>query len=225
MPKTRNKPIGRPEVEAVPLKGLKPHPRNYRVHGEDQLEHLTKSLREHGFYRPIVTANDLTILAGHGVSLAARELKLKKVPVIRLPIAPDHPRALKVLTGDNEISHLVGVDDRALTELLREINEVDIDGLLGTGYDEAMLAALTFVTRPASEIENIDAAAHWAGMPEFEAPPPRVGLVLSFDSEAERDALVESMALVIAKKTGPTWSAWYPPRERQDLTSLRFESE
>lgn len=154
-------------VEQVPLADLKPHPRNYREHPDDQIEHLAQSIRQNGFYRNIVVARDNTILAGHGVALAAGRLGMLEVPVVRLPIDPDCPAALKVLTGDNEIEHLAEQDDRLLSELLKEIKEVDLDGLLGTGYDEAMLANLVFVTRPAGEIEDFDEAAHWVGMPEY----------------------------------------------------------
>jgi len=94
----------------VPVASLKPHPVNYRKHPEDQLRHIERSVKEHGFYRNVVVARDGTILAGHGVVLAAKRLKRDKVPVIRLPLAADDLRALKVLTSDNEISRLAEVD-------------------------------------------------------------------------------------------------------------------
>lgn len=146
------------ETEMVKLADLKPHPQNYQTHPQEQIEHLKASIAEHGMYRNVVIARENTILAGHGVVLAATQLGMKEVSAVRLDIDPDDPRALKVLTGDNEIEQLADVDDRALTEILKQIN--DEDALLGTGYDEKMLAALVYVTRPASEIADFDAAAH-----------------------------------------------------------------
>jgi ParB-like chromosome segregation protein Spo0J len=143
--------------ELVPLGKLRPHPRNYRAHPEDQIEHLAESIRANGLYRNIVAAKDGTILAGHGVVLAATALGMASVPVVRLPIDPDSPQALKVLTGDNEIEHLAEQDDRLLTELLKEISQVDTAGLLGTGYDAAMLANLEFVKRTGIEIDKREA--------------------------------------------------------------------
>lgn len=133
-------------AEEVAIGDLRPHPRNYRRHPEDQLAHIEASIRSNGFYRNIVVARDGTILAGHGVVEAARRLGIERVPVVRLDVAPDDPRALRVLAGDNEIGKLAEVDDRALTEMLREIKE-STEGLLGTGVDaEKLLEMLVGVS-------------------------------------------------------------------------------
>jgi hypothetical protein len=72
-------------AKLVAVDDLKPHPRNYRIHPEDQLQHIIRSIQEH-FYRNVVAAREGTILAGHGVVIAARKLGLSKVPVVRLAI-------------------------------------------------------------------------------------------------------------------------------------------
>lgn len=213
------------DVELIAVSALKPHPRNYRAHPDDQLEHLGESLKEHGLYRNVVIAQDGTILAGHGVVEAARRVGLEEVNAVRLPIDPESPAALKVLTGDNEIEHLAEQDDRLLSELLKEISESDPLALLGTGYDEHMLANLVFVTRPASEIRDFDEAAHWVGMPEHGEGPETVKLIISFESEADRGRLMELIgASVIKKATGESWSIWWPEKEREELSHVRFET-
>ena len=205
---------------------LKPHPRNYRKHPDDQQEHLRRSLRDHGLYRNVITARDGTILAGHGVVEAAQAEGLEQVPVVRLDVEPDDPRALKVLTGDNELARLAEVNDRELAELLRQISEVDAVGLLGTGWDEAMLANLVYVTRPAAEIGDQDDAAAWAGLPDFEAPPQAVQCLVSFDTEADRDAFIKHLGIeaVYHRERGP-WSVWWPPRDRELDVAFRFQEE
>lgn len=216
--------LGRVKVlppENVPIEELRPHPRNYRAHPEDQLEHLEASMREAGFYRNVVVARDGTILAGHGVVEAARRVGLREVPVVRIDAAPDDPRALKVLVGDNELARLSEGDDRALTEMLKEVRSAD--DLLGTGFTDEMLAALAMVTRPVSEIRGKDEAAEWVGMPDFEPEPARIQVVLNCDSEEEREKLIEDLGLVIIKKTGQTWSSRWPPRKRDDLNALIYE--
>src|SRR5688572_19601390 len=105
-----------PPIDDVSITELKPHPRNYREHPDDQLEHICRSIEQHGVYRNIVTASDLTILAGHGVVKAALKLGIKRLRIVRLPIDADSPQALKLLAGDNEIGKLAEVDDRALSE-------------------------------------------------------------------------------------------------------------
>ena len=129
-------------LELLPLADLRPHPRNDGTHPPDELAHLKASITTHGVYRNVVVANDGTILAGHGVIEAARALGHTQIPGQRLPYGPDDPRAVQVLVGDNHIARLRMQDDAALVELLQELQTHDPLALLGTGYDEAALAAL-----------------------------------------------------------------------------------
>jgi len=211
------------QAKNVLLEELKPHPRNYREHPEDQLEHLMKSIEQHGFYRNIVIANDNTILAGHGIVKASLRMGLKEVPVIKLDIEPDSPKALKVLAGDNELGRLAEVNDRALSELLKEIMAQDVEGLLGTGYDEMMLANLAMVTRPASEIKNINEAAEWLGMPDYEPTEVPYKISINFRSIEDRSQFLALSGLEIPDSEGKTLIGWFPPKEREDKASVKYD--
>jgi hypothetical protein len=220
---TDEAPIVHP-VSKLPLADLKPHPRNYRQHPPDQITHLAYSIRKHGQYRNIVCAKDLTILGGHGVVLACAEAGLEIVSVVVLPIDPFSPEALQILAGDNEVSHLAEDDDRILTDLLKELRDYDpVEGLMGTGYDDMMLANLVMVTRPAHEIEHLDAAAQWVGLPGFEGGKPSIMLMVHFDTPEDREQLLVQIGVdTISHKIRETWSVWWPPRERNDLKSVQF---
>jgi hypothetical protein len=209
--------------EEVNPSTLKPHPRNYRRHPEDQLEHLMASVERHGIYRNIVIARDRTILAGHGVVLACLRLGHEVVPVHRLPIDPNSVHALEILAGDNEVDHLGEVDDRALTEILKEIRDDELGDLLGTGYDDQMLANLTFITRPAYEIADHNEAAHWVGMPEYEPENVPYKLTMSFDNIEERTEFIKQLELNARGVDSRVASAWWPPREYRDIKSVRFD--
>lgn len=222
MTKTKQPQVDIHPPETVAVADLKRHPKNYRSHPEDQLVHLEQSLREHGMYRNVVVARDLTILAGHGVVEAATRMGLEEMLVIRLDLDPDDPKALKVLAGDNELPRFAENDDRALADLLMLINEVDVDGLLGTGYDEHMLANLLFVTRSESEVPNLDAAAQWVGLPGFEGAEKRITLTIHFDTPEDREKLMAQLELATSAKNREAWATWWPPRPDNDRTSLRF---
>lgn len=129
-------------VLSVHIDALKPHPQNYRQHSDEQLEHLQQSILENGFYRNIVVANDYTILAGHGVWMAAKRAGIDAVPVVVLPYGPDSNAARKVLVLDNTITRLAFDDDSMLAELLQALRDDPAAGLVGTGYDDTDLAAL-----------------------------------------------------------------------------------
>lgn len=199
---------------------LKPHPRNYQQHPEIQLRHIIQSIETHGFYRNIVVAKDNTILAGHGVTEAALRMGLKQVPVIKMDIDPDDPRALKLLTGDNEIGNLAVVNDRMLTELLKEVMGNEDLGLTGTGFDADQLSSLLMVTRPANEIKDSNQAAEWLGMPDWEVQPAAIRLIVSFEDEEDRQEFARKLGYEFTEKTK---SVWYPDKGRDDSAAIAFE--
>lgn len=207
------------ELENVAICDLKPHPRNYNVHPDDEIAHIVKSIEDNGVYRNIVIARDNTILAGHGVVQAMHQLGMDAAPVKRLDIDSDSPSALKVLAGDNEIAHLSMKDDRMLTDLLKEISEFD-DGLLGTGYDEMMLANLLYVTRDANEIADFDAAVEWVGMPEYEEGGTDIKLYVNFHTKADRQEFARILGLTL---TDTARSIWWPQKSSDDSASIRFK--
>jgi len=209
-------------VVQVSPQDLKPHPRNYRIHPPDQIQHIVESINSFGFYRNVIIAEDNVILAGHGVVQAAQEMGKQIVPAIRLNIPSSDPRALKVLTGDNEISRLAEVNDRQLTELLREVLQEDERGLLGTGFSDEQVAALVLVTRPENEIADKNEAAEWVGMPEYGEAVEPVKLIISFRNDQDRHDFAEKIKLRIGKKEQKTWMTWYPFKAADDLASVKF---
>jgi len=218
-------------TEPVAVGSLIPHPRNYKHHPEAQLAHLESSIKQYGIYRNVVIANDGTILAGHGVVEAVKRLGIQTVPVVRLALDSLSPEALKILALDNELGRFADSDDRALTELLREVANTDHLGLMGTGYDAQMLAALVMVTRPASEIAGFDAAAEWAGaeMPTYNPGAEMFRMIMQFRTVSDRKAFVDKYKIEVTLKTtsgvdnaGQTWSAWWPPRESEDAASVNW---
>lgn len=181
------------ESAVVNPSSLKPHPENYNAHPPEQLVHIKASIEEHGFYRNIVVSSDGFILAGHGVVEASVEMGLTKVPIIRLSVKHNSTTALKVLTGDNEIGRMADFNDRQLTEILKQIREDETTSLEGTGFDLETLAALVLVSRPASEVEDEDAANHWVGVPGYEAKPDPFRLLVLFESDEARNEFMGTL--------------------------------
>jgi hypothetical protein len=208
-------------VEAHPaamvlLSTLKSHPKNYRVHPEDQLQHIIASIKEHGLYRNIVVARDGTILAGHGVVAAAKKMGLAQVSVVKLDLDPDDPRALKLLAGDNEIGRLAEVDRKMLADLLGDLKGLDGDDLLGTGYGILDLDRLV-----ASLGSPIDVTAEWAGMPEFNQQDNGAFRQILVSFKSDEDA--EKFAKVIGQSiTKDTRALWFPEAEIIHVADKRY---
>ncbi len=217
-------------TEMINPEVLRPHPKNYRNHKQDQLDHLKKSIEEHGFYKNVVVSEDGFILAGHGVVKAALQMKLKQIPIHRIHLKADHPKAMKVVTGDNEIGNLAEVDDRLLSELLKGINEEKTLDLLGTGFDEKQLANLVYVTRDKGEIKDHNAAAEWVGLPSYDDEDPtlkeEVQLIVKFPDQKTRDEFcLERNIEVKMKKSNGKWITDYPFVGKDDSSSVKFEAE
>lgn len=215
-----------PTMEHVLITTLKMHPKNYKTHPPEQIAHIMQSLKEHGFYRNVVIARESTILAGHGIVQAATQMGLVEVPVIRLNIDPNEPRALKVMTSDNELGKCAETDDRLLTDLLQDI--MSTDDLLGTGFDDMALANLLFITRGRDEIKDKNEAAEWVGMPEFDEGTDHIGLNISFKTTDDRERFIHEKNLDVDIKAKEAtvyknWSIWWPPLERSDNISVRIE--
>ena len=218
-------------LEVVPLADLHEHPRNYQEHPEDQIAALTTSLLKHGWFKNVVVSyweDSYTILAGHGISKAARRLELSSAPCRIYDIDPFSGPALEILITDNETPGMAQRDDRALTENLKFIHDAPDASLEGTGFDEMKLANLVAVTRPLGEIKSFNAAAHWVGMPDYEPEDEPLKLTVSFANEEDREAFFQKLEITDERVTKPAGrlksaSMWWPVREREDPSSLIFE--
>lgn len=80
------------EIEYLPLSELKPYVNNAKLHPAEQVEQIKRSITEFGFDDPIAVWGDNTVIEGHGRLIAATELGLETVPVIRLDHLTDEQR-------------------------------------------------------------------------------------------------------------------------------------
>lgn len=88
------------QVHLIDITSLKPNPRNARTHSQRQIDQLVGSIQEFSWTAPIVVDENNKIIAGHGRYLAARELRLRRVPVIRLEgLSNAQKRALPLHVG------------------------------------------------------------------------------------------------------------------------------
>lgn len=117
----------------MPLSELRRHPDNPR---RGDVNAIAESLEQFGQYRSIVALQDGTILAGHHVFQAAKNLKLG---TIRVDVVDTDPQtATKIMLADNRLADLgVGND---LDLLFKDLD--NLDDLLGTGFDEQYLKDL-----------------------------------------------------------------------------------
>lgn len=127
---------------------LHPHPENPN-HGDINL--IAESLETHGQYRSVVANKDGTILAGHHVWQAAKNIKMTTLRVD--VVDADEQSARKILLADNRIAELgPGLDMEALLEVLESLG----GDLEGTGYDEKYLEMLEEMVAGAPSLDDLE---------------------------------------------------------------------
>lgn len=122
------------KIEIWDISRLIPSARNARTHSDQQIAQIAGSIAAFGFIVPVLVDRAGLIVAGHGRVLAARQLKLDRVPVIVVDhLTEAEKRAYAI--ADNKIALNAGWDE----DLLRvELDALKQDGfsLDGLGFSE-----------------------------------------------------------------------------------------
>lgn len=85
------------KIEYIKTSELKAYANNAKEHPAEQVEQIKKSIQQFGFNDPIAVWHDNEIIEGHGRLMAALELKIEKVPIIRLDDLTDEQRRAYML--------------------------------------------------------------------------------------------------------------------------------
>jgi len=112
----------------VPLKDLRPNPKNPNQHPPEQIKLLASIIRATGWRAPI------TVTKGHGRLMAAQLDDLTDAPVDYQDYASE-AEELADLTADNRIAELATTDNKMLAEVFADIDTGEIPFML-SGYTE-----------------------------------------------------------------------------------------
>jgi len=121
--------------EHRPTHSLRPYSGNARVHSPKQVKQIARSIERFGFNNPVLIDDDDQIIAGHGRVEAAKQLKLKTVPCVRLSHLSDSDKRAYVL-ADNRLAEKAGWDNEILAIELQHLVDVGFDVDL-TGFEPA----------------------------------------------------------------------------------------
>lgn len=153
------------KVEYIAPEELTPYENNTRKHAPDDVEQIKESILQNGFNDPIgIWGEKNLIVEGHGRQIAALELHLEKVPVIRLDHMTDDQRRDYAIRH-NRTAELSEWDNETLME---EIARLEIEG-----HD---FAGLKF------QLDNMD-----FGVSESKELPLNEKYQLIIDCESEED--------------------------------------
>ena len=132
------------KVEYVKIKQIRPYERNPRGN-KKSVEYVANSLREYGFKQPIVVDKDYTIIAGHTRYQAAKQLKIKEVPIlIAEDLTEEQVKAYRI--ADNKTHEYAQWDDSLLIK--------EIDALLENNNLSQVAELTAFTERELDRLLN-----------------------------------------------------------------------
>lgn len=119
----------------IPLKDLRPNPKNPNQHPPEQIKLLASIIRATGWRAPItVSKRSGLVTKGHGRMMAAELGDMSEVPVDYQDYASE-AEELADLTADNRIAELATTDNKLLAEVFADIDTGEIPFML-SGYTE-----------------------------------------------------------------------------------------
>jgi hypothetical protein len=176
------------KVEKMAVADLIPYSNNAKAHTIKQVKQIAASIKEFGFNDPIaIDEKGNEIIAGHGRFEAAKLLKLKNVPIIKLGhLSEVQKRAYRI--AHNKITSNTGFNNDALTIEFDFLKEEDFNlELTGFDLDDWQLGDIPF--------DDGD-------LPQ-ELPPPKITgedtrqgrYILVYTNEIERKAIADRIGV------------------------------
>lgn len=112
------------KIEYVDINTIKPYKNNAKMHPEEQIEQIKKSIEQFGMDDPIGIWKD-EIVEGHGRLIACKELGFTEVPIIRLDHLTDEERKAYTL-AHNKLTMNSDFDLDILNEELDNFDTIDM---------------------------------------------------------------------------------------------------
>ncbi len=128
-------------VETWPIDRPQPNPQSARIHPDEQILQLAKSIQTHKMCRPILVDENDIILAGHGLWLALRSTGHTEVPIqVLCHLTAAEKRTF--LIADNQLAANSVWDDaklrRSLSELEKDLVNLDVIGFSPKDLDRIL---------------------------------------------------------------------------------------
>lgn len=143
------------KIKQMRVEELTPYIGNAKKHPEWQVEQIKNSIVAFGFNDPIAVWEDiaghLIIVEGHGRLMAAKELGMKKVPVIRLDHLDDEGRRAYTL-AHNKLTMNTDFDSSILDAELDAIEGFD---MVEFGFDELPVFVFGDGEEPEAKVGNV----------------------------------------------------------------------
>lgn len=134
----KQKQIPKLKIETIHIDDLIPYENNAKLHPQEQIDQIARSIEEFGNNDPIAIDEHNVIIEGHGRMLALKQLGYENVEVIRLSHLSDEQRRAYTLVH-NKLTTNTGYDLELLELELSKIESINMDDL---GFDDIIIDTL-----------------------------------------------------------------------------------
>lgn len=142
------------EVVIMDIEKLIDNPNNVKIHTQEQIELIKKSIDKLGFNSIVVIDEENMILAGHGRVLALKETREKTVPCLKISNLAEEEK-LQIMMMDNTSVLMTGIDEE-MTKLVIEKLELAEADLELTGLSLEKISELKIEDLDIPEVLAID---------------------------------------------------------------------
>jgi hypothetical protein len=121
------------KIITIPITQLKLATTNVRIHTDEQIAELKRSLQMFGQYRPAIIDEEQTVIVGNGMVVAMQQLGMQQADVLVMEgLSPNQKH--KLMLADNRLYDL-GLDDSSvIADFIKTIGQ-DEEGIPGFSAD------------------------------------------------------------------------------------------
>lgn len=142
------------EVVIMDIEKLIDNPNNIKIHTQEQIELIKKSIDKLGFNSIVVIDEENMILAGHGRVLALKETGEKTVPCLKISNLTEEEK-LQIMMMDNTSVLMTGIDEEMAKLVIEKLELAEADLEL-TGLSLEKISELKIEDLDIPEVLAID---------------------------------------------------------------------
>lgn len=142
------------EVVIMDIEKLIDNPNNVKIHTQEQIELIKKSIDKLGFNSIVVIDEENMILAGHGRVLALKETGEKTVPCLKTSNLSEEEK-LQIMMMDNTSVLMTGIDEEMAKLVIEKLELAEADLEL-TGLSLEKISELKIEDLDIPEVLAID---------------------------------------------------------------------